>query len=128
VNFSEEAGLDADALNLGQFGVYGDPGRDPRGRVVSVACLAIAPRLPEPVAGTDAVGACWTPVDQVLASRLKLAFDQRSGVSRWIPGTSTGRSRALAVSSCRKARRGNQRPGGLLGSSGLARALCCIGR
>ena len=45
---SEEAGLDADSLLLEQFGVYGNPGRDPRGRVVSVAFLAIAPRLPDP--------------------------------------------------------------------------------
>lgn len=72
---AEEAGLDAGDLHLEQLGVYGTPGRDPRGRVVSVAYLAIAPQLPEPVAGTDAVGACWTPVDQVLSGELKLAFD-----------------------------------------------------
>lgn len=74
---SEETGLDADALHLEQFGVYGDPGRDPRGRVVSVAYLAIMPRLPDPVAGTDAVGARWTPADDVLAARLGLAFDHQ---------------------------------------------------
>jgi 8-oxo-dGTP diphosphatase len=72
---NEEAGLDADKLHLEQCGVYGAPGRDPRGRVVSVAFLAIAPRLPEPVAGTDAAGACWTPVDRVLSGHSKLAFD-----------------------------------------------------
>jgi 8-oxo-dGTP diphosphatase len=72
---AEEAGLDAACLHLEQLGVYGTPGRDPRGRVVSVAYLAIAPQLPEPVAGTDAVGACWTPVEQVLSGDLKLAFD-----------------------------------------------------
>jgi 8-oxo-dGTP diphosphatase len=78
---SEEAGLDADGLHLEQLGVYGAPGRDPRGRVVSVAYLAIAPRLPEPVAGTDAVGACWTPVDLVLSSCVELAFDHRQIVA-----------------------------------------------
>src|ERR1700733_13398717 len=72
---SEEAGLDADSLHLEQLRVYGAPGRDPRGRVISVAYLAIAPQLPEPVAGTDAVGACWTPVDHALCGELKLAFD-----------------------------------------------------
>ncbi len=72
---NEEAGLDADSLHLEQFGVYGDPGRDPRGRVVSVTYLAISPRLPEPVAGTDAAGARWAPVDEVLSSALSLAFD-----------------------------------------------------
>jgi 8-oxo-dGTP diphosphatase len=74
---SEEAGLDADALLLEQFGVYGDPGRDPRGRVVSVAFLAIAPRLPDPVAGTDASNACWMPTGAVLSTPLPLAFDHQ---------------------------------------------------
>jgi len=74
---AEEAGLDGEALHLEQLGVYGDPGRDPRGRVISVAYLAIAPRLPDPVAGTDAAGACWTPVDHVLSSQVELAFDHR---------------------------------------------------
>ncbi|MDG6101404.1 NUDIX hydrolase [Dactylosporangium aurantiacum] len=74
---AEEAGLDAASLHLERSGVYDDPGRDPRDRVVSVAYLAIAPRLPEPVAGTDAAGACWTPVDDVLTGHVKLAFDHR---------------------------------------------------
>jgi 8-oxo-dGTP diphosphatase len=73
----EETGLDADTLHLEQFGVYGDPGRDPRGRVVSVAYLAITPRLPDPVAGTDAADARWTRADDVLAARLGLAFDHQ---------------------------------------------------
>jgi 8-oxo-dGTP diphosphatase len=72
---AEEAGLDANTLHLEQYGVYGDPGRDPRGRVVSVAYLAIDPGLPEPVAGTDATGARWVPVDDVLSSTVPLAFD-----------------------------------------------------
>lgn len=74
---SEETGLDARSLHLEQIGVYGDPDRDPRGRVVSVAFLAIAPRLPDPVAGTDASGACWTPASEVLAAVQPLAFDHR---------------------------------------------------
>jgi 8-oxo-dGTP diphosphatase len=74
---SEEAGLEAAALHLEHLGVYGAPGRDPRGRVISVAFLAIAPGLPEPVAGTDAAAACWTPVDQVLSGGVRLAFDHR---------------------------------------------------
>jgi 8-oxo-dGTP diphosphatase len=43
--------------------------------VISVAYLAISPGLPEPVAGTDAAGARWVPVDDVLSSALPLAFD-----------------------------------------------------
>ncbi|MFG2013267.1 NUDIX domain-containing protein [Micromonospora sp. NPDC048868] len=72
---SEEAGVGADQLHLEQLGIYGRPGRDPRGRVVSVAYLAVAPRLPEPIAGTDASAACWTPVAQALSGRARLAFD-----------------------------------------------------
>ncbi len=74
---SEEAGLDADALHLEESGMYGDPGRDPRGRVVSVAYLAITPRLPDPVAGTDAADARWVLAKDVLDGREPLAFDHR---------------------------------------------------
>lgn len=77
----EETGLGADTLHLEQFGVYGDPGRDPRGRVVSVAYLAITPRLPDPVFGTDAADARWARVDDVLAARLELAFDHQRVVA-----------------------------------------------
>ncbi|WP_034484959.1 NUDIX hydrolase [Actinomadura oligospora] len=73
----EEAALDAETLHLEHLGVYGTPGRDPRGRVVSVAYLAIAPGLPEPTAGTDAAGARWQRTDQVLSGDLALAFDHR---------------------------------------------------
>lgn len=71
----EEADLKGSRLHLEPLGVYGAPGRDPRGRVVSVAYLAIAPGLPEPVAGDDASGAAWRPVDEVTSGRLNLAFD-----------------------------------------------------
>ncbi|WP_214105146.1 NUDIX hydrolase [Acrocarpospora catenulata] len=74
---AEETDMDVETLALEQAGVYGDPGRDPRGRVVSVAYLAIAPRLPEPTAGSDASGAGWQPVDRVLSGDLELAFDHR---------------------------------------------------
>ncbi|MBB5159251.1 NUDIX hydrolase [Saccharopolyspora phatthalungensis] len=77
----EEADLDGAQLHLEQLGTYGKPARDPRGRVISVAYLAIAPGLPEPVAGTDAAGAGWEPVEDVLAGRLGLAFDHRQIVA-----------------------------------------------
>jgi 8-oxo-dGTP diphosphatase len=71
----EETALDAATLHLEQVGAYGAPDRDPSGRVVSVPYLAIAPNLPTPVAGSDATEAQWRPVDPVLASPGKLAFD-----------------------------------------------------
>ncbi|MEV4350620.1 NUDIX domain-containing protein [Actinoplanes sp. NPDC049596] len=65
----EETGL---GLHLEQLKTYGAPDRDPRGRVVSVAFLAIMPDLPLPVAGSDASSAFWAPVDKV---RGTLSFD-----------------------------------------------------
>ncbi len=96
---AEEAGLSG--VHLEPLGVYGEPGRDPRGRVVSVAHLAIAPRLPEPVAGTDAVHASWTPVDDILAPGADLAFDHRRII---VDGVERARAKlehtALATAFC----------------------------
>jgi len=77
----EEADLDGVQLHIEQIGTYGAPDRDPRGRVLSVVYLAIAPGIPEPVAGTDASGVGWLPVDDVLSGRVELAFDHRQIVT-----------------------------------------------
>ena len=70
----EETGVDAASV-LAQFGAYGDPGRDPRMNVVTVAYLAVLRDVGDVVAGTDAADAALTPVSDVLNGRLELAFD-----------------------------------------------------
>jgi len=71
----EETGIDGRPLHLQQLGAYSDPCRDPRGRVISVAYLALGPDLPAPTAGTDACAAYWTPVAIALDHATRLAFD-----------------------------------------------------
>jgi 8-oxo-dGTP diphosphatase len=83
---AEETGLhtqDSGSRHAGayleQLATYGDPARDPRMRVVSVAHLVLAPDLPAPTAGGDAGSAQWTPVSRLLggggAPAGPLAFD-----------------------------------------------------
>lgn len=75
----EETGVDAAAF-LDQFRAYGDPGRDPRMRVVTIAYLAFLREVPPLVAGSDAADAQLVPVYDVLGAReqLPLAFDHRT--------------------------------------------------
>lgn len=72
----EETNVEAPRF-LEQLGSYGDPDRDPRGRVVSVAYLAVAPHLGEATGGSDAAAADWHEVHPLLRGRSKLAFDHR---------------------------------------------------
>ncbi|MBJ7002708.1 NUDIX domain-containing protein [Streptomyces griseofuscus] len=98
---SEETALTAGYVHLEQLATYGAAGRDPRGRVVSVAHLAIAPGLPEPVAGTDASDAAWIPAESVLSGALELAFDHRRIVTDGIERARTKiESSALATAFC----------------------------
>jgi 8-oxo-dGTP diphosphatase len=73
---AEETGLGVGARRLEQLASYGDPGRDPRGRVVSVAWLAVVPGAAAPEAGSDAARAEWRPVTSLLETGL--AFDHNA--------------------------------------------------
>jgi 8-oxo-dGTP diphosphatase len=79
----EETGLVTPG-HLEQLGTYGDPSRDPRMRVVTVAHLVLAPDLPTPTAGTDASAARWVPVDELPGAALAFDHDRivRDGVER----------------------------------------------
>lgn len=71
----EETGLPLGALEgypFAQVGTYGAPDRDPRGRVITVAFLALIPSDQiELIAATDASDAQWFAVDELP----DLAFD-----------------------------------------------------
>jgi 8-oxo-dGTP diphosphatase len=69
-----ETGIDSAGL-LTQFGAYGDPGRDPRMNVVTVAYLAVLREVGAIVPGTDAAAAALIPVSDVLDGKIELAFD-----------------------------------------------------
>lgn len=73
---AEETGVDA-AGHIEQFHAYGDPLRDPRMRVVTVAYLAIIPDLGAVKGGSDARTAQLVGVDGLLSRRptVELAFD-----------------------------------------------------
>src|SRR5919206_4958696 len=57
----EETRVDG-ANVLRQFGAYGDPGRDPRMHVVTVAYVAVLHEVQGIVGGTDAAAAALVPV------------------------------------------------------------------
>jgi 8-oxo-dGTP diphosphatase len=82
----EETGLAPDTVHLEQLASYGDPTRDPRMRVVTIAYLTLSPDLPVPIAGTDASAARWADVNELIKSPRRLAFDHhrvlRDGVER----------------------------------------------
>ncbi|MFB6840258.1 NUDIX domain-containing protein [Streptomyces sp. NPDC056361] len=68
---AEEAGVLVDPATLRQIGTWDAPDRDPRGRYVTVAYLAVVPADTTAAAGDDATKADWWPYD----SLPPLAFD-----------------------------------------------------
>lgn len=67
----EETGVRG--LSLEQLQAFGDPGRDPRGRTVTIAFISILDKKPPARAGDDAAKAQWFD----LAALPKLAFDHQ---------------------------------------------------
>src|SRR4051812_44258296 len=59
---AEETGVEHLPGHLEQLGSYGPKGRDPRGDVLTVAHLLLAPDFPVLSAGSDAEQAAWYPV------------------------------------------------------------------
>ncbi len=86
---AEETGLRQGSWHLEQLGSYGDPDRDPRMRVVTVAYWAISAELPALRGGGDAAAAILTPVRRIERGAVRLAFDHerivRDAVERTRP-------------------------------------------
>lgn len=76
----EETGLRAPS-HLGQFRAYGDPGRDPRRNVVTIAYLVVTPDVGTLTAGTDAANAALHPLEHIVDGSMSLAFDHHRIVS-----------------------------------------------
>lgn len=71
----EETGVGGASV-LRQFGAYGDPERDPRMNVVTVAYLAVLRDVQGVAGGTDAAAAALVPVADALGQGFEpLAFD-----------------------------------------------------
>ncbi len=79
----EETGIDLTGP-ITMLNVYGDPGRDPRGRTISLVYVAsLEAAGPLPTAGDDAGEACWIDPDKPLG----LAFDHAqilADARRWL--------------------------------------------
>ncbi|MFH9425490.1 NUDIX domain-containing protein [Streptomyces sp. NPDC017529] len=67
----EETGVRITEGDLTLVGVYDDPGRDPRGRCISVAFVVLVPDSTTAQAGDDARAVQWVPLD----GHSPLAFD-----------------------------------------------------
>lgn len=81
----EETGVRVDPEHLRQLGTWDRPDRDPRGRYVTVAYLAIVPDGTPIVAGDDARTARWWPAVDLPP---RLAFDHADIISATVDSTS----------------------------------------
>lgn len=76
----EETQVSLEEAWLEQVGAFGQPGRDPRMRVISVAYTALLkPGLASSArGGTDAAQAMWIPITDDLSTLPPLAFDHQT--------------------------------------------------
>ncbi|MFF3967925.1 NUDIX domain-containing protein [Streptomyces griseorubiginosus] len=81
---SEETGVQVAPDDLRRIDVWDAPERDPRGRYVAVAYLAVVPDDTQVVAGDDARRARWWPASDLPP----LAFDHADIISRTVGSTS----------------------------------------
>ncbi len=94
----EETGVSAP---LEQLHTYGNPTRDPRMRVVTVAYWSIVSDLPKPRGGTDASNAELVPIEEIESGRISLAFDHEVIITEAIEKLrSSLETRTLATRFC----------------------------
>ena len=74
----EETGIKLKQLK--QFAAYGDPGRDPRGRTVSIIYYTFLKEQYSPTAGDDAKNSQWYPIEQLP----QLAFDHEKIIADFV--------------------------------------------
>ncbi|WP_280427828.1 NUDIX hydrolase [Nocardia brasiliensis] len=91
----EETGLEV--IRLERLDVYGDPGRDPRGRYVTVAHVARLDHRPSPVAGDDARTAQWVALDEVFDQPDRLAFDHAQIITDAVVHVRAGTTRTVST-------------------------------
>ena len=75
----EETGISGIALEF--FGLYSDPGRDPRGRTVTGVFWALLSEKPAAKAGDDAAECGWFPLDdppEMAFDHIKILEDARA--------------------------------------------------
>ncbi|PRY34276.1 ADP-ribose pyrophosphatase YjhB (NUDIX family) [Umezawaea tangerina] len=112
----EETGMEVERKRLRRFGYYSEPGRDPRGCVISVAFHGYAAGVPEVAGGSDARTASWLPVADFLSGAVEVAFDHRDIVRDavvrkfgWCPVSAEGAAASPGAAGAR-ARGGRGRP------------------
>jgi len=99
--FAEETGAELRAVYLSQLGAYGDPGRDPRGDVLAVGHLALAPVRTQPRTPVGARAIRFIPVSVALEAGDALAFDHARILGDAVRRTlELVESTALAVAFC----------------------------